>query len=46
MNFKSSWCLFIGDETCPALETKVQNENEDPNFYLDTPFNLSGNSFT
>jgi len=46
MNYKSSWCLYAGDDTVSVLEPKVVNEEQDPEFFKITPFNFSGNSFS
>jgi hypothetical protein len=45
MNYKSSWCLYLGDESSPALESKVDEEDKD--YCLrENPYNLSGKSFS
>lgn len=46
MFFRSSWCLFIGNEKDKPNEPKVVNEEKTANFFRDTPYNFSGRSFT
>lgn len=44
--YRGSWCLFVGDDKDEPLEPKVVNEDKEPNFFRDTPYNFSGKSFT
>jgi len=46
MYYRSSWCLFIGDDKESPLEPKVENEDGTPNYFSYTPYNFSGKSFT
>lgn len=46
MYYRSSWCLFIGNDTEAPLEPKVENEDGTNNYFSYTPYNFSGKSFT
>ena len=46
MYYRSSWCLFIGNDNEPPLEPKVENEDGTNNYFSYTPYNFSGKSFT
>jgi hypothetical protein len=46
MYYRSSWCLFIGDDGEAPLEPKVENEDGTNNYFSYTPYNFSGKSFT
>lgn len=46
MFYRSSWCLFIGNDGESPLEPKVENEDGTNNYFSYTPYNFSGKSFT
>jgi hypothetical protein len=46
MYYRSSWCLFIGNDGEAPLEPKVENEDGTENYFSYTPYNFSGKSFT
>jgi Telomeric single stranded DNA binding POT1/CDC13 len=46
MYYRSSWCLFIGNDGESPLEPKVENEDGTENYFSYTPYNFSGKSFT
>ena len=46
MYYRSSWCLFIGNDHEAPLEPKVENEDGTNNYFSYTPYNFSGKSFT
>ena len=46
MYYRSSWCLFIGNDNEAPLEPKVENEDGTNNYFSYTPYNFSGKSFT
>jgi len=46
MYYRSSWCLFIGNDGEAPLEPKVENEDGTNNYFSYTPYNFSGKSFT
>ena len=46
MYYRSSWCLFIGNDGEAPLEPKVENEDGTNNYFSYTPYNFSGRSFT
>lgn len=46
MYYRSSWCLFIGNDSEAPLEPKVENEDGTNNYFSYTPYNFSGKSFT
>lgn len=46
MFYRSSWCLFIGNDGEAPLEPKVENEDGTENYFSYTPYNFSGKSFT
>lgn len=46
MYYRSSWCLFIGNDNQAPLEPKVENEDGTSNYFSYTPYNFSGKSFT
>lgn len=46
MYYRSSWCLFIGNDGELPLEPKVENEDGTDNYFSYTPYNFSGKSFT
>nr|Q06184.1 RecName: Full=Telomere-binding protein 51 kDa subunit [Moneuplotes crassus]AAA29127.1 51 kDa telomere-binding protein [Moneuplotes crassus] len=46
MYYRSSWCLFIGNDKEAPLEPKVENEDGTNNYFSYTPYNFSGKSFT
>lgn len=46
MYYRSSWCLFIGNDSEAPLEPKVENEDGTENYFSYTPYNFSGKSFT
>lgn len=46
MFYRSSWCLFIGNDGEAPLEPKVENEDGTDNYFSYTPYNFSGKSFT
>jgi hypothetical protein len=46
MYYRSSWCLFIGQDSEAPLEPKVENEDGTNNYFSYTPYNFSGKSFT